>query len=363
MEMFRRLGRLSLFGFVLALRGCGVTQPPTTSPNASATTAAPTASCQVGLPAAWTAALAAGKLTSTPGEDQQVIASSADGASLFVQATKGGKRTLDWVRRTGRSTVMQVTDPVNDQFIEGGFDGRWVVFGVSDNPQAEGSATVYAWDSRTGGAPRKLSDGAAGPVVHGGKAAWVDAYSNQVHLYDLASGRDIRLPAIRPGLAFFTDSWLVWEDGSDHASRRLHAVDPATAAPVTLPPTLSSTTSLRYVNGGGQTVVWTLWDGDAPGRTLMGWRPGWAKPRPLAVTPDPVEWPSVSGDLASFIENTTTYVADLRSGSYTRFPPNVSYLRVVGDALVVSYATANNRIADTISVVKASQLPPLPKCN
>jgi hypothetical protein len=319
--------------------------------------------CEVGLPAAWTTAFAAGTLVSPPGMDQRVIASSDDGTSLFVQATTGGHRTLDWVRSTGRTTVMAVTDPFNDQFIEGGFDGRWVVFGVSYNPQAEGNATIFAWDSRTGGAPRKLSDGAAGPVVHGGKAAWVDANSNQIHLYDLATARDVRLPAVRPGGPFFTDSWLVWDDGSDHASRRLHAVDPATAAPVTLPPALSDATSLRYANGGGQTVVWSQWDGDQPRSTLMGWRSGWAKPRPLAVTPAPVEWPYASGDLANFDENTTTYVADLRSGSYARISPAISYLRVVGDTVVISYATANDRISGPISVVRASQLPPLPKCN
>jgi hypothetical protein len=359
--MLRRVTPLPLFGVALVLGGCAV-QPPTTGPATPSAITAPTA-CEVGLPAAWTTSFAAGTLASPPGTDQRIIASSDDGTSLFVQATTGGKRTLDWVRRTGRTTIMEVSDSFNDQFIEGGFDGRWVVFGVSHNPQAQGNAPVFAWDSQTGGAPRELSQGAAGPVVHSGKAAWIDAYSNQVHLYDLATGQDIRLPAIRPGGPFFTDSWLVWDDGSDHASRRLHAVDPVTAAPVTLPSALSSLTSLRFVNGGGETVVWTQWDGVEAGSTLMGWRPGWATPRPLAVTAAEVEWPYVSGDLADFTENTTTYVADLRSGSYAPISPAVSYLRVVGDTVVISYATANYRIAGPISVVRASTLPPLPKCS
>jgi hypothetical protein len=214
--------------------------------------------------------------------------------------------------------------------------------------------------------PRKLADQAAaygliGPLVHRGMAAWVE--SGRVHLFDLAAGRDTVVPDTTATSLFFTDSWLVWVNGSDHESLRFRAVDAITGAPVTLPPALSSVTSQRFANGGAQTMVWTQWGGDQGGDTLMGWRPGWAGPRPLVtVTQTRFEWPYAGGDLVSF--GTSAYfVADLRSGSYTQVTPDAGYIRIVGDALVVSYFSGDKTIAGTPSVVRASQLPPLPQCN
>jgi hypothetical protein len=260
---------------------------------------------------------------------------------------------------------MAVTDLAKSYFLDGGFDGRWAVFAVSDSPRFVGGK-VFAWDSQTSGPTRKLADhatavGLIGPLVHRGMAAWVE--SGQVHLFDLVAGTERVLPDTTATSLFFTDSWLVWVNGSDHPSHRFRAVDAITGAPVALPLALSSVTSQRYANGGGQTVVWTLWVGDQGGGALMGWRPGWAGPRPLVtVTPTSVEWPYVGGDLVSFGDG-PYFVADLRSGSYTQITPQATYIRIVGDALVVYYFRGDKTVIGPTSVVHVSQLPPLPKCS
>jgi hypothetical protein len=366
--MLRHVVPLPLVGLALALTACSATQSPAptrgTATPTSTTTAA--AFCQVDLPPAWRSALSAGTLVAPPGTSQDVIGSSEDGTSLLVQATKNGTRTLEWVRSGSRTTVMAVTDPANDSFLDGAFDGRWAVFAVSHSPQTIGTGNLFAWDSQTGGPPRKLADqaaayGSTGPLVHRGMAAWVD--SGRVHLFNLANGTDRVMPDTMATSLFFTDSWLVWVNGSDHPSLRFSAVDAITGVPVTLPPALSSAMSQRYANGGGQTVVWTQWGDDQGGDTLMGWRPGWAGPRALVtVTRTRFEWPYVGGDLVSF-GNGAYFVADLRSGSYAQVTPDAGYIRVVGDALVVEYFSGDKTVTGSTSVVHASQLPPLPKCS
>jgi hypothetical protein len=362
---------LIALSLAVLMAGCGPTsQPrpaptPTTAPTPTMAAAAPF--CQVPLPAAWQAALDAGRVAVPAGAGLVVMAAAADGSSVFAQVNRPGSSELDWLNGQSRTTVMRLDDPVNQQFIAGGFDGRWLVFGIRYDLSLVDEWNVYAWDSHSGGDPRKIADNRAGvpgpwimPVVGHGKAAWIQGTAGRqsdVHLYDLATGTDRVVQRTPATGVFFTDSWLVWRDGyADGSPVHLKAVDAATAEPVTLPPALADAQSSHYANGDGQTLVW-----DHNG-ALLGWRPQWTNPRLILADRNAIEWPYVGSDLVSFGNTLAYFVADLRSGSYTQVTPQYGYVQTFGDALVVMYYNPDKSATGPTSVVRASALPPLPSC-
>lgn len=370
----QRCTLLALLGLVLA---AGCTAPTKASPPAVAESF-----CEVALPSAWHAALTSGRLPARAGERLIVQVASEDGGSLFVQVTTARTRELVWFRGDARTTVMAVTDPINHQFIGGGFDGRWLVFAVGYNLREPHDWAVYAWDSVTATAPRQIANNRRAvkspwiqPTVHAGKAAWiegVDGLQARVHLFDLASHTD---RVVHTGAAtgvFFLGSWLVWREGYDNAPAPLRAIDMNTGSPAALPAALAAARSARYANGSGSTVVWDTADSTTAGAAqpagtsrLMAWRNGWRQPRQL-ITARPergetVEWPYTSGDFVSFGNGKAFYVADLRTGAYTQVTPAFGGIRTFGNIMVIGFYSTE-KSTSTTAIVRASQLPALPGC-
>jgi len=352
--MLRRITTLSVR--VLALGGCtspAPTQPPT---DTRTTAAANKQFCKVDLPESWRSALAAGTLSPDP---DVVVAASDDATGTFVQVTRAGSRTLDWLSAGGRTTVMALG--VNDEVAEGSFDGRWLVFAVFHNPENLSLWTLYVWDSQTRGAPKRIVDNTTDaplmrPVAHRGKAAWLGK-GGELHFYDLASGKDTVLTDAHGTTVFFTDSWLVWRVG-DNVGGRLQAVDAAAGTPVTLPAALTADTAMQYVAGGGETIVWTN------GNTMMGWRNGWAgAKRLITIDKGPIQWPHVGGDLVSFGDIMAYFVADLRSGSYTQVTSDAGNAWALPSGLIVGYYSGDKFKPGTSTAVGIGHLPPLAACS
>jgi hypothetical protein len=355
--MLRRITTLSVL--VLALAGCAgpAANPPATEPTPTAQQA--TKFCKVDLPESWRSALAAGTLTADPGVGEWIVASSDDATDTFVQTTRGGSRTLDWLSAGGRTTVMSLG--VNDQVVESSFDGRWLVFAVGHNPANLSLWSLYLWDSQTRTAPKRIVDNTTDaplirPVAQHGKAAWL-TNGGQLHFYDLASGKDTVLTDAHATTVFFTNSWLVWRAG-DNAAGQLRAIDAATGTTATLPAALTAEASLQYVTGGGDTIVWTN------GNTLVGWRNGWTGPKQL-ITLDKgsIQWPHVGGDLVSFGDTAAYFVADIRGGSYVQVTPQAGDARALPGGLIVQYYSGDKTKPGQSSVVGIAKLPALPACH
>jgi hypothetical protein len=359
--MLRPIATLSVL--VLALGGCRgpAANPPANTPNAAETTTAETKAtqfCKVDLPDSWRSALAAGTLKTDPGAGEWVVAASDDATAEFVQVTRAGSRTLDYLS-AGRTTVLTLA--VNDEVVESSFDGRWLVFAVAHNPENLSLWSLYVWDSQTRSAPKRIVDNTTDaplirPVARHGKAAWL-SNAGQLHFYDLATGKDTVLTDAHATTAFFTDSWLLWRAG-DNANGRLRAVDAAAGTPVTLPAALTGETAMQYVAGGGDTIVWTK------GNTMMGWRDGWADAKQLiTIDKGPIQWPHVGGDLVTFGDVAAYFVADLRSGSYTQVTPEAGDARALPGGLIVGYYSGDKTKPGPSTVVATKNLPALPACH
>jgi hypothetical protein len=367
-----------------ALPSGAATQPSGSSPAAVTGSPARGTYCRVETPPSWQQALAAGRVPVNRGDDLLVKAASPDGTSLFAQVTRPGWRGLVWLQNGGttQTTVMTLADPVEQQFIDGGFDGRWLVFAIGYDRRRPDDWTVHAWDSTAGGLPWQIADNRKAlkspwirPVVHRGKAAWIagaEGLQATVHLYDLASSTD-RIVHSGPATGvFFLDSWLVWRDGYETDPAPLRAVDIDRAVPVGLPPVMQGIRSLRYANGNGTTVIWVQSNGAAapgpgprPSMTLMAWRPAWDRPQLIVTTTTPhesIEWPYIASDLVSWGNLKAFFIADLRTRSYAQITPQFGAILIWGDTLMVHYYRGDRRTSGDETVIRASQLPSLPTC-
>jgi hypothetical protein len=310
------------------------------------------------------------RLASADDYGEVVIAAKDDATGLFLQVTRPGSRTLQWAPTNdagGRTTVMALPHPTDQQFLEGAFDGRWLVFGVGTGMQDINSSSLYAWDSQTRAAPTQIAETHDGlmatraPAVHGGRAVWAQG-DGVLHIYDLATAKDTTVPGTKARTVFFTGSWLVWLDGDGEAAR-LRAIDAGTGTPVALPPALTGVTSVQYINGGGDTVVWDQFAGGQAGRVLMGWHAGWDSARPIvSLSTGSIESPTVGGDLVTFGDTKASFVADLRSGSYAQVTPEYGYAWALSGGLIVEYYTGDKSDPARPSLVQAAKLPPLPAC-
>lgn len=347
--------------------------------------------CRVELPSSWRQALTAGRLSTKVGEDVHVKVASTDGSSYFAQVSRAGWRGMVWYRDGGarQTTVMTLDDPVEEQVAHAGFDGRWLVFAIMHDRRQFHDWTVYAWDSVAGGRPRAIADNRKAirspwirPEVHKGKASWVegiaaatgvDGPQARVHLYDLASGTDKVVHSAPATEVFFLDSWLVWRAGYEGDPSPLRAVDIDSGDLVDLPPQMREIRSDAHVRGDAGTIAWTRRDGDVPvsadqpppSRSIVAWRRDWPGHRTIATLPpdEYLEWPEVAGDLVAFVTNDgNAYVADLRHGSYVWLGEEFAFVSLWGDTIMTAYRNQDKAAPARITLVRASELPPLPSC-
>ncbi|MEV0843224.1 hypothetical protein AB0I55_27240 [Actinocatenispora sera] len=364
--------------------GSAASRTPSASPAPPAGTAVPDAApaanfCAVPQPASWRRALRSDRLTQRAGEILVVHAVGADGGTAVLDDRTGDERTVVF-RRDGHSTrVLRLAHPDTDQLYGAAFDGRYLVFSVSHNPNDLSAWTLYGWDSVTGGRPRRLAGNAvdaAGnpvpspllyPVVAGGVAAWTAGRpdgSTALHRYTFATGTDEVVRAGHPGAPFLFEGDLVWpESPRPDALTRLHAVRLADGAPARLPATLAAVRGPAFIVGTGSGVAaWV----SADVRTLYVWRPGWRPPVRVrhVSTGRNVQWVRAAGPLVTWDDGTAQFAADLRTGAFTKLTPRYGYTEASGDALAVGYAPAAKGEATAApSLVRVSELAPLPTCH
>lgn len=345
--------------------------PGPSSPGPSA----PAEFCRVDLPAAWRSALAAGHLAHGPAEAAVPQAVAPDGRSVFVDSYVDGVRAVVWLRDGGqhRQTVMRLANDVQ-QVIGADFDGRWLVFSVSDEPILDSPWTLYAWDSATGGPVRRLGRATvpgpfAYPVAVSGKAFWttaVDDHRSLLHLADLATGVQQVVRDGVPGYPFHYGDLVVWPEmapGTDPIT--LRAADPATGQPVPLPRELDVPLARpAFENGDAGAFVWS----DQDLKRLRVWRRGETGPVTIldrAPIGTYLQWPRVAGDIVSWDDGTAMFAADLRSGAYVQLTPQNGLTLLSAGALLVTYAPTGPKSSHAVldsTLVPLRDLPPLPGC-
>ncbi|MDX8048416.1 hypothetical protein SK571_03385 [Lentzea sp. BCCO 10_0798] len=293
---------------VTAIAGC-VAAYPIDRPS-DYTAESKLSTCRVDLPQSWKDLLSLDRTEAGPHEKVIVVAANEDAGTTLVKTTRNRTTELVLHDHGKRQQVMAVQD--DGQLFGVEFDGRWVTFSTTPNPENH-ATTTYAWDSRNDGAPVRI--GSNGAVVHNGKAAWSD--SSGVHLYDLAKKKD---RVVGPGKlpAFLGDAVIWLQDGKFRAEGAL-------------PEQLKNAEPGGSVVSDGRTVVWTR------DEKLIGWREGWAEPRELAgirsaPKTEGIVFPRVSGDFVSW-QSESSYVTDIRSGATVHTTEGGYWLEVHGGAL------------------------------
>ncbi|GAA1949538.1 hypothetical protein [Catenulispora subtropica] len=351
----------------------GSTAAPPTVPSG----AAARSFCPVANPAALTRAETAGAISHAAGETLVPAAVAPDASSFFALDGAGVRnlKNLVWVRGGKQQTVFTLAAPYAGYGVVG-FDGRWLVFMADRSQEITGAWDLYAWDSRGTAKPRVIASDpgteADSPVewprVHGGEATWIQGTADgtqQVHLYDLATGHDHVVHTGHLGASLFAGDLLVWTEAvKPDGPVTLAAVSVATGAPAPLPaPLAQAQTTPATVASDGTTWAWT----SADYRTLYAWRAG----SPAAVTVrtaddgDAMDSLGVSGDLLTWTSSKATFAANLKTGSFTQVTKEFGSALTNGNAVAVYYPLGDLKSPDLTYdgyVVKTSDISELPRC-
>ncbi|MET8760524.1 hypothetical protein [Lentzea sp. NPDC004782] len=290
-------------------------------------------SCSVGLPQSWKDELARNQTRAGSHERVTIVGANENADATLVRTTRNHTTELVLRDNQKRQQVMAVQDEAQISGVE--FDGRWVTFTTTPNPENHTAAT-YAWDSRNDGAPVRI--GSSSAVVRNGKAAWSEDKS--VHVYDLAKKKD-KVVGQGTAPAFFGDAVIWLQDGKFRSE-------------TALPEPLQQARPSGHVASDGRTLVWTQGDD-----TLHGWRADWTAPRLLAgikTVPktEGIVFPRVSGDFVSW-RSESGYVTDIRSGATVHSSEAGYWLEVHGGALT----REGGQVAASAAL---SALSPLPQC-
>ncbi|MDQ6883887.1 MAG: hypothetical protein M3077_06565 [Candidatus Dormibacteraeota bacterium] len=328
---------------------------PTVLPSASPSAQA-YAGCLVPLPASWSQAISGGAIKTAPSDAPAAFAISPDGSRVFA-----GDAAKPWLGivvldRAGHESRITSFLPGYDMVINGGFDGRWLLWAEA-NYHVQRELTLRAWDS-TSNRFLTLATGVFEQVsVDHGKAAWIN--DRQLHLFDLASGRDQRLDA---SASYATFSWpmLIWAQGST-GDARLHAASAVTGNAITLPAELSSIRDIHFIVGAPGRLAWS---GGQTVTDVWFWNAG-SQPRVLFRASDYADVWSIGSTLVGAVGSSSDYLVDLRTGATTEVPNRVLGPVLNGDALALTRSTSGvteMSVPMTVSVLASSALPQLAGC-
>jgi hypothetical protein len=259
-----------------------------------------------------------------------------------------------------------------DGFGTAQFDGRWLVYVVQTSPDNSAQWKIYAWDSTAGGTPQLIANSAgkdipAGPFVvpqvSGGKATWVFPLADgrrEVHLYDLATGRDKIVAVAHVYRSAFVGDLLVWEESdAPGAETVLKAVHADTARPTALPPVVAAIRQTGEIVGDGTTWAWLAPDYSG----VYEWKPGWSHSATVVSGRSSVQYLSLSGSILTFRDDRATYAADLASHSLTQITPQYGVSMANGPWLEVGYPPSGDKHAQTSEYqLDTTTLPALPNC-
>ncbi|MGW6566143.1 hypothetical protein [Streptomyces sp. NPDC054975] len=379
-----RARALALLLTGLLFAGCSSARPgPDPTPDRRSTAPAPrptapavlSAACEVGLPAAWRSALAAGELR-TPAGERAVLTDTGPGWTA-VQLTAGDRRRAALVRGGGEPpgeprTLLDLADPVEHQLLAADFDGRrWAAFAVLEGRTLDSPWSLYVWDAETGTSRRLARADRPGPlpqpVVRDGTVHWTQGVGEGKATVYAAPAAGGAPRAVRTGVMdtpFAAGALLAWRE-SVGSGTRLAAVSLTDGRPAPLPGPLAALRDIRSVVSDGGTWAWV--EGESAPR-LMVWRSGDARPTAVVTTSpavDGMDQLRISGRLVTWRTPETSYALDLSAGSYARITPAYGYAQARGGALAVAYSLGNAKTAGSrpvIQVVDAGRLPGLPRC-
>jgi len=329
----------------------------------------------VDTPREWTTAEAVGLLPHAKNEIVSTVAVSADGSASYAADSIGGATSLVQFTDHGRHKHTIFTPPAGTYFGAGySFDGRWLIFSTTTVQDVVGPWKLYAWDSAGHLGPHEFAheddpvptSRALQTSTTAGKVTWAQGIADggqAIHVFDLVSGRDRVVRQAHVGRPLFAGTTLVWpEAAAPDTPARLKALsDYGLGAPYDLPEPLRRIGEPQNLATDGVTWAWASPDFG----TLYAWRTGWADSETIHTTDarhDHVEWMAVAGDLVTWTGN-ATYIADLRSHSFTRVTPAYGGSVAFGKAIGVGYPdTLDKGGTETDFVVKEAALPPLPNC-
>ncbi|MGH7877290.1 MAG: hypothetical protein ACRENM_06420, partial [Candidatus Dormibacteraceae bacterium] len=227
----------------------------------------------------------------------------------------------------------------SDSVYGGGFDGRWLVWSVSN--YGSNDWQIWAWDSLTNRSAliATASLPIAEPVVSDGRAAWVQANQGGigvVHLYTLATRQDQVLATHASAPAVFWGPDLIWQavdvpPQSGHLVMVAAASGTAVAVPGPLasihhlPISLAASTSLVAWTDGPD--IWAFRQGDLSASRID------------QLAGDSAGSLAIAGDLITWNSNQGPSAFDIRSSSVTNLTPVPGHGSQVasGQSLVISW--------------------------
>lgn len=347
-------------------------------------------SCQVSLPASWTSTIAKNQtaLVTRPGLAASPygpvpFAVTATGVSYFADfASANWAGIVEVTRATGAMQQIYQFPSRSAEVYQGAFDGRWLVWTLSDTTLDPDPATLMAWDATSGqvstlvpyaGSSSDIDFALAtsGDPARDGLVAWTIVpdlvAGGGFSVEDLASGRT---ESIHTGGAANTGTFLgdryVYDSGTSHLA--YHALATPSWRPTNLPAGLRRALQRSLVDRAlaavsSRGVAWTAENGP------VTWWPSAARgPEQLAVN---------GGEVMSFLQIGSVvlwgvygtgdmYVADTRTLSYARLPMRWGSGFATNQELLLLWSPRPNEKADpvaTSSFIDPASLPRLPSCH
>jgi hypothetical protein len=304
-----------------------------------------------------------------------------DGRSFFASIYKRG----GWsgVARvdvpTARVTrIRGFAHPMTDQ-ADGAFGGRWLVWNAYHSLENFDDFTTWAWNSRTGavtqiGAAQRAPDGSfwvspwRQPDVRDGIATWVQGSGRggitDVHVYDLAQGRDVVAHTGHAQGSFLVAGPLVvWPESPARGTwTRMLGFDPASGQAVAPPPALQT---LRGISG-----LYT--DGHAIAFPSAKYKSLWVAPSLTATPRLVVTAPGanvignsvqINGRWVGFGIDPRSFLGNAKVGRYLQISRG-GWTRIDRRSLVVVHAIASKQWGTPapVAFVPMNKLPPIPAC-
>ncbi|HZU18210.1 MAG TPA: hypothetical protein VFD01_16615 [Candidatus Dormibacteraeota bacterium] len=340
---------------------------PTARPSPSAQSVR---TCFVAPPERWTELLDRRAVALPPGLSFGVGAVGTGGTEVYGQLrSPAGEGVAELDLGSGRLTSIASYPPGASGLGWMAAEFPWLVWEEGDSRTDLGSWSLYAWNQRTG---RRLLLARSGggdappgqpplPALRGGEVTWAQpvpgggpAPRAQVHVFDLAHGRDTVLATGTVSSPVFAGPYLVWARIDARGSTGLQAVDAADLRPASLPAGVGHPGSVGYLAGSREYLVWS--SGDLT--RLTAWRIGTGGS--TIYTSDlrhPFQFLQLAGHFLLWFGGATASILDLETGAAFDLPGTVA-----GSGGTIVAARPLPGSGTRVSDLPLQELGPDPRC-
>jgi len=368
------LGRAAALVVVAVLAGASCAAPgrPMPSPPIAPTSPSVRAvrTCFTSPPPRWAELLGRRMVALPAGLSFGVGAAAVGGAVVYGQfrsPTGEGIARLDLTN--GRLTPIASYPPGASGLGWMVAEAPWLVWEEGDSSTDMGSWSLHAWNQRTG---RQLVLARSGggnapagqpplPALRDEAVAWAQpvpgggpAPRAQVHLVDLARGRDTVLATGTVSSPVFAGPYLIWARMDGRGTTTLQAVEASDLRPASLPGGLAHPGSVGYLAGSREYLVWS----SADLARLTAWLVG--SDRSTTYTSDlrhPFQFLQLAGHFVLWFGGATSSILDLETGAAFDVPGTIAGS---ADAVVASQPAPG--AGGRVSAVPLSELDPGPGC-